>query len=287
MLEFSIIKIIMKKVEKITINKQQSYALTIQSIILFFIGGAIFRASIGSEGFTKVGLWGIVVYVMAVAIHELLHGVGFLIAGARPRFGVGIAGIIPVAYATTSTKLRVSRMLIVAYLPLVVLSAVCIFIARQFPEYQTYALIAFVGNFAGAVGDLWIASKLWKYLPYKDVLVLDSKSGCDVYSNNPNASIKGAKATKKSKRKSSFSKNWAICSLVIMVIQFLSPPILLFLGFNNNFTLGFSEFYLFKIESKANEGSMVATINLLTPLIVGLILALVIQSTKSRNSKAL
>ncbi len=109
----------MKKVETISINKQQSYIRTLQSIILLFIGGAIFSAATGSNDLEQVGLWGIVAYIAAIIIHELLHGVGFLLAGARQKFGVGVAGFLPIAYATSNSKVRVLNMLLVGYLPLV------------------------------------------------------------------------------------------------------------------------------------------------------------------------
>jgi hypothetical protein len=32
--------------------------------------------------------------------------------------------------------------------------------AQLFPEYQALAMIGFLGNFAGSVGDLWISEKL-------------------------------------------------------------------------------------------------------------------------------
>jgi hypothetical protein len=233
-----------------------------------------------------VGCWGIVAYVAAIIIHELLHGVGFMIAGARPKFGVGIAGFLPIAYATSNNKVRVPNMLLVGYLPLFVLSLICVAVARVFPEYQTYALIGFIGNFSGAVGDIWITSKLWKYLPYKDALVYDSKSGCDVYSNNPGAATKGMKAAKKAKDSGAFGKNWAVSSLVIMIVQLFSPSLLPLLGFNRSLTLGFGEFYFFKTEIAANGDPQAVTFNLLAPLLIGLVLALVIKATVSKRTRA-
>ena len=90
----------MNKIETINIDKQVSYVLTLQSIFLFFIGGVIFSGVTGANDLHINGWVAIGAYVGTIILHELMHGVGFIIAGAKPRFGVGIAGVMPIAYAT-------------------------------------------------------------------------------------------------------------------------------------------------------------------------------------------
>ncbi len=249
---------------------------------MLFIGGAIFSTSTSSNDLTTVGYGGIIVYVATIIVHELLHGVTFRLSGARPRFGVGTVGFIPIAYATSDTKVKVPNMLLVAYTPFVVLSVFFVCIARIAPQYQSLAMICFLGNFTGAVGDLWIASKLWKYLPFKDAVVLDKKSGIEVYSDNKAAMAKGIKATKKSETKSNFGKNWAISSLSIMFGQLLLPVFMTILGFNGNYRVGFGELYLLDMVNK--QGTEIsATFNFLPALVIGLLLALTLSFTRMKR----
>lgn len=273
----------MKKVEIIAVTKQQSYVITLQAIVMLFIGGAIFSTATSSNDLTTVGYGGIIVYVATIIVHELLHGIAFRISGAHPRFGVGIVGFIPIAYATSNSKVKVPNMLIVAYTPFIALSVFFVFLARIAPQFQSLAMIGFLGNFTGAVGDLWIASKLWKYLPFKGTLVLDKKSGIEVFSDNQAATAKGIKATKDAGTKSNFGKNWAISSLSIMFGQLLLPIFMTILGFNGNYRVGVGEFYLLDMVNKQST-EISATFNFLPALVIGLLLACAIKLSSGKRS---
>lgn len=280
-----ILELDMNKIETIGINKQQSYVLALQAIILFFVGGAIFSSTTGNNEFSSAGFGGLVVYFGTIVVHELFHGFGFLIAGARPKFGVGFAGVVPVAYATSDTKIRLPAMLFTAYLPFVFLSVIFLMIARLFPQYQALAMIGFISNFSGAVGDLWIASKLWKYLQFKDVQVLDRKDGVEVYSDSKKALAVGERSTKKTEEKGTFGKLWAISSIVIIAVQLLMPALMTLLGFEGNFRLGFKSFFFFEMTANPDGSTTAATFNLLVPLLLGLIFASLVNLVEKKPLK--
>ena len=260
----------MKKISTIAIDKQISYVLTLQMIFLFFIGGAIFSQITKVNDIDVNGWVAALTYVGTIVFHELLHGVGFMVAGAKPKFGVGIAGIMPIAYATSSKKLTIPSMLIVAYLPFIALSSFFISLALLRPEYQQIALIGFLGNFTGAVGDLWIASKLYKYLKFPDVLLKDTKSGIEVYSSNQQAQELAKHSLSSDTRRLKFGKQWAITSLWLFGLQILLPVILPLIGFNKSIKFGFGEFYLFEIVNASDGTPSGATFNLAAPIIIGL-----------------
>ncbi len=272
----------MKKIETIQITKQQSYALSAQMILFLFIGAAIFQGIVG-ETSQSFGLEALAVYLITLIIHELLHGVGFLLGGARPRFGVGIAGIIPVAYATSSQKLPVKNMLLVACLPFVVLSIVFILLSLIFPAYQNLFMIGFLGNFAGAVGDLWIASKLWKYLKFKDALILDTKIGTEVFSSDALAVRVGRESTRKSKQHSSFIMISLIGTGAIILVQAIIPLIMVSSGFEGSYQLGSDNFYLFKVSTESAVRS--AELNILPALIGGFIVGTTYVLTNAIGSR--
>ena len=263
----------MKKVETISITKSQSYVLAMQGIILVFVGAGLFDAFIGFSNVLGLGIWSVVVFVATVLAHEVLHGVGFYIFGAKPKFGIGFAGILPIAYTTATKKVNTVGMLITAYLPLIALSALFIGLARIFPQWQGLAMIGFIVNFSGAVGDIWISSKLWKYLPYKDVKIQDTKSGLEVYSSNKYARNAGLKASKKSVNTSSFGKIWAISAFVVLAIQRLTPNLLRMAGFTSDIKIGFNEFYLINIQNSNSNSAEEASFSLIVPIIVGLVFA--------------
>lgn len=260
----------MQKIETITIDKQVSYVLTLQMLFLFFIGGAIFTGLTGVKNINVNGWLAVVVYIATLIIHELMHGIGFLLARAKPQYGISIAGVIPVAYTTSDNYLKITSMLPVAYLPFVSISVFYILFAFEYPQFQSLALIGFLSNFTGSVGDIWIASKLWKYIRFSDAKVRDTKSGIEVFSANKQALLTASRLKDKEKQRLKFGKQWAITSIVMLVIQTLSPIALKIIGYKDNYKLGFREFYLF--ETKFSELGHItgASFNLLSPILIGL-----------------
>jgi hypothetical protein len=275
----------MNKIETITIDKQVSYVLTLQSIFLFFIGGAIFSGVTGANDLNINGWVAIGAYVGTIILHELMHGVGFIIAGAKPRFGVGIAGVMPIAYATSDKPIKIHQMLLVAYLPFVTLSVFFVLLAVVRPQYQGIALIGFLGNFTGAVGDLWISSKLWKYIKIKNLQVKDTKSGIEIYSSDKKAVQIAARSKNKEISRLNFGKEWAIASLILFGVQILTPVLLSVVGFNKSIKLGFGELYLFETTTKSSGETIAVSFNLFAPVVIGLLFIIILRTIqKFKNS---
>lgn len=274
----------MKKIETISITKQQSYALTAQGVLMLFIGVAIFRGIFGQSN-QNAPAWALVaVYFATLIVHELVHGLGFLLSGAKPKFGVGFVGIMPFAYATSgsNSKIPLKKMLVTAYLPFVLLSIIFILLASAIPGYVSLLMVGFVGNFAGAIGDIWIASKLLKYLRYSDTLVVDTKSGVDVYSSSAQAAVIGAASMAKQKINTPFWRVACIAFVLIMAISALVPMIMSWSGFHGVFTLGAGVFYLFTIDTTGTN--FMASFNLL-PALVGGVLAGVLFTILEKRSR--
>ena len=155
-------------------------------ILLIPIGTFLYNFIVGKPTEYGVGPNGIlIVLVTTLVIHELMHGVGYLVAGIKPKYGVGMLGILPVLYTTTrqKTMMTVHQTLIAGYLPFIALSLALIAWGLVFPQHRQVTSFAFIINFAGSVGDLYIASKLWKYIKMKGIKVLDTKTGFEIYSS--------------------------------------------------------------------------------------------------------
>lgn len=186
----------MKKIETIELKAKNLALLQMIGLAMTFVGGAIYNNIVGSIKGTPLGLEGaILVFVGTIIIHEMMHGAGFWLAGAKPSFGIGFGYF----YATANQRVPLKTMLVTAYLPFIVLSALFLALALAFPVYQQIFSFAFISNFVGSVGDLWAASRLWKYLRFKDVEILDQKSGMVVYSSDKKALSVVVKPSKKPK----------------------------------------------------------------------------------------
>lgn len=145
------------------------------------------EAITNSRGVLNFDLFSIIitaaVVITTVVLHELLHGVGYLIAGGKMQFGVGRVGYMPLAYASTKgSRIPLRHMFISAYLPLIVLSVSFIGLGLTFPNLLLAFTLGFAFNFAGAVADIWLSMQLWRYKNQPGVLVEAIKGGgLDVY----------------------------------------------------------------------------------------------------------
>jgi hypothetical protein len=136
----------------------------------------------------------VLVYVIALALHEWVHGVGMRFFGARPHYGLTVVRrVLPVAYTTApGHRFMLSQMVIIGLAPLVTLSAAAVAVALLTPSLGYYAGVAFAGNFSGAVGDLWMVSVLVRFRRCRNVRVIDEKFGLAVESTDPSAPLVAA-----------------------------------------------------------------------------------------------
>jgi hypothetical protein len=122
-------------------------------VVLGVLGG---RTSY-SVVFTVETLLGLVlVFVGVTALHELLHGLPAVLLGAKPAFGAGPGYF----YATFREPMGRWGYLTVGLTPLVVINTACVVLALFYPQWAGWLLVASLYNFAGASGDLWMATRI-------------------------------------------------------------------------------------------------------------------------------
>lgn len=131
---------------------------------------------IGSLSVPGVLLWlviNIIAYIVILPLHELIHGLVFLLWGGRPYFGTRL----PLAlYCGAKQQLfRRNQYLVVGLAPLVVITVAALIVTVIVPGLASYVLLGTVGNFSGAAGDVWVAARLWRQPP--TVLVEDTETG--------------------------------------------------------------------------------------------------------------
>lgn len=174
----------MKKIETIKPSLKNSFEIMLLMMLMLPIGTLLYRTIVGDALEYKTGPDGILATaIITIVIHEVLHALGYILAGAIPKLGVGLLGILPVAYTTVGNKkiLTVTQVLFAGYLPFILLSILLIMAGLLFPMHRQITSFAFIINFASSAGDLYIATRLWKYTKIKNTRLLDTKEGFEVY----------------------------------------------------------------------------------------------------------
>lgn len=115
-----------------------------------------------------------------LALHELLHGLGMLMAGARPRFGAGVMSPgLPYLY-TTSEGHRFDRLhyVVIAALPNVAINLALVALMVWGPE-PAWWVIPFAVHLSGGVGDMWLC---WASMAERPgTLIEDQRGGIRVH----------------------------------------------------------------------------------------------------------
>ncbi len=169
-----------KQLVKINLKKVNLVATITFFIPLIF--GIVLQWLFFNDKIFKIAIWDIIIliigYPVLVIIHELIHGICFLITGANIkdiRFG-----IIPkkmMVYCTSKKPLSVSSYKVTLLMPLI-LTGIIPFILSIFYLNVLYVLL-FALLISAASGDLMMFFKLTKYRLVK--LVLDHPSAPAFY----------------------------------------------------------------------------------------------------------
>jgi hypothetical protein len=104
--------------------------------------------------------------VAAIVLHEAVHGVLFLVQGAKPRFGMKLVGrFIPVAYTTSTVPIRRNQYLLVCLGPFLMITLIFLFIGilATGDNFAALALMAMALNVSGSIGDIIAANKVRRY----------------------------------------------------------------------------------------------------------------------------
>ncbi|MEO7003495.1 MAG: DUF3267 domain-containing protein [Ktedonobacterales bacterium] len=116
-------------------------------------------------------------YAVMVPLHEAVHAAVILVLGGRPRFGLKLPFA---AYCTAPNQLFTRNgYLAVALAPLIALSLLGAVVIWLAPDLGACLLFGFVGNVAGAVGDLVVSGEIAR-LP-ANTLIADDETGYTAY----------------------------------------------------------------------------------------------------------
>lgn len=131
----------------------------------------------------------LVAFIAVLAVHELCHGLGFRLFGARPRYGVNLSK--GVAYASAGDYyLTRDAYLIAALLPLTLITIASLFLVLICGDWLRFtAGIVCAANAGGSVGDLWFVLVCRRFQP--DLLVRDYGEGAELFicGGEPSATV--------------------------------------------------------------------------------------------------
>lgn len=272
----------------IGLGKALSLRLAAYSMLLAFLAAGVFSALTGgaSSGRTSIDwvqpVLYIAVYFGAVVAHELVHGLFFRILGGSPRYGAGAKYFLPYFFATSpGDAFSVRQMIIIALAPLLILSTLSLLVALLAPDLVGYLAVVFIGNTAGAVGDLWMTSRLIKFLPLKDATVVDLVDGMAVHSRDAEAGEVAGRLSARDERPAGFVVHWMGAALAVFAAEVLAG----FIGpiFTDSLLIGPAQLPLMAF-TKSSQG-LAWTFNLASPLLAGLVFALVARLFSPRKPR--
>jgi hypothetical protein len=136
----------------------------------------------------NVSSWLLWLGVIAVfPLHEWVHGIAIRYTGHKPRYGLISTPVwklkIPVAlYATADDAyFRRDEFILITLLPLIMITVLgMLLLSIVGTSLAWYVILAVSLNAGGAVGDLWMAAIVLRYLP--DVLVKDEADRIRIFS---------------------------------------------------------------------------------------------------------
>lgn len=125
--------------------------------IYLFLGAPYAYFPTLSWSMTANIIWGILIVLSSIVIHELLHGLVLHLAGHRPfyfiRFGVPHVGMRP---GTFLTKNQYLLMALTPFIVMTLLGGLLLILIP--PAVGKLLLLAILLNMAASIGDLYIAN---------------------------------------------------------------------------------------------------------------------------------
>ncbi len=265
--------------------------LAAYSVLLIFLAAGVFSALTRSDGATWTSSNWItpvlyfVVYLVTIVAHELVHGLFFRIFGGSPRYGAGVSYLLPYFYTTSpGHAFPLRQMIIIALAPLLILSSLPLGASLLFPALAGFLAMVFIGNTAGAIGDIWMAACLIKFRGLKDVTVVDLANGMAIYTQDARADEIVKKLSAHDKGAPGFVVQWIGAAAVVLLAEALAGLIGPF--FTDSLLIGPSQFPLVAF-TNSSEG-FVWRFGLASPLLAGALFVLaarLFSRSEVRNSR--
>lgn len=257
----------------IALGRPESLRLTAYGVLLMFLGVGVFSAVIEVDTSTAQSLLLLAAFVATVVVHELFHGLCFWLFGGSPSFGVGGSFFLLYVYTTSEgDRFDARQMSIIGLAPLVSISIGTLIAAGAWPSLAPYALVGFVTNLAGSIGDIWLVALLWRFARLDGVSFEDRKTGVAVWTDDADV----VQVTEKLERGTATATRFAAHFLAATLIIFFVTVIVgvfatLSLPQSQAFRIGPTALPL--LEMEPTDNGLLASISLGPPVVGGLLFA--------------
>lgn len=259
----------------IEIGRREVVSLSVYGVVLTFLSlGAVTAVVDARSGSVASALVLLVALVGTIIVHELVHGLFFALFGGSPSYGAGITHGLPYACATSpGDRFRPHQMYAIAAAPLVLVTAAAVAIGVLVPELAAVAVVVVVGNVSGAVGDLWMMTRMRAFTSRSGVTFEDTRTGLAVYSHDPEALVvAGELRAAKESTKHRYVVTALGATMVLMLIAIVVPGILTAVGTSSDVVIGPDWFSL--IGYRPSADGLKIQISFLPSILGGVIFAL-------------
>jgi hypothetical protein len=187
------------------------------------------------------------------------------------------------AYATShDTPYTLRQMIVIGLYPLFFLCALAISIGIIAPSLATYAAVAFVGNFSGSIGDMWLVSQLWRFRGMENVVFVDVKNGIAVKGTGRQLQqVTAYLQRREDSHSNSFTTVWLTAAAVIVLTTLTAPLVLNLLQFSGHILIGPNEFPFLEYNGSSQVYSF--TISPLPSIVSSLLFAYLYQQSRTSD----
>ena len=267
----------------IALGRRESVQLTAYGVVLLFLGVGVFSAVADVDTSTAKSLLMVGVFLATMVLHELVHGLCFRLFGGSPRFGVGISFILPYLSTTSQgDRFNARQMSMIGLAPLVSLSIGTLVVGGLWPSLAPYALVGFLANFSGSVGDLWLVAHVRRFARLENVSFEDRKTGVAVWTDDKDAHEVLETLEEGTNTATRFATRFAVATVAIFLVTIVIGVIATFtLPRDEVFRIGPAVLPLFE-KQPADEGLLV-TFKLGPPVVGGLLFAVLASGLQRRH----
>lgn len=269
----------------IALGRSESLRLTAYGVLVMFLGAGVFSAVVEVDTSTARSLLLMATFVATVVLHELIHGLSFWLFGGSPSFGAGVSFILPYVYTTSEgNRFDARQMSIIGLAPLVSISLGTLIAAGAWPSLAPYALVGFVSNLAGSIGDIWLVALLWRFARLDDVSFEDRGSGVAVWTDDADVAQVIRKLERGTTTTTRLAAHFLAATLVIFFVTVIVGVFTTFiLPEGQAFRIGPGALPLF--EKQPTNNGLLLSISLAPPVVGGLLFAGLSMWLWRRNPK--
>ena len=271
---------------EISLGRPEALRLTAYGVVLLFLGVGVFSAVADVDTSTAQSVLLVGAFVATMILHEAIHGLCFLLFGGSPRFGMGVSFILPYLSTTSEgDRFDARQMTVIGLAPLVFLSIGTLVAGSVWPALAPYALVAFLANLSGSVGDIWIVARLRRFARFEGVTFEDRETGVAIWTDDVDVARAIGHLEDGTSTTIRFAARFGMATLVIFLTTVaVGIFTALSLPHDQAFRIGPAAFPLF--EKQPTDGGLLVSVTFGPPVVGGLLFAVLTSGMRPPDRSA-